>query len=237
MSEDRQSFEELEGSSALEVLSWTFERFDLRRVALACSFGVEDMALLDLCDELGRFPRIVSLDTGRLPEQTHLLIDQARARYPKAAIEVFCPDASEVQSMVESRGQNLFYADVASRKLCCDVRKVRPLRRALHGCDAWITGLRRAQSADRSAVKKAAHDPAFGLLKICPIADWSDEEVWQRVRARKVPYNLLHDDGYPSIGCAPCTRAVKPGEDARAGRWWWEQPTAAKECGLHPAKR
>lgn len=228
---------ELESLPAAELLRWAFDHFDRKSLVFACSFGVEDMALLDVCDELGRFPRVISLDTGRLPQETHDLVDRARKRYPTAGIEVLSPDAGEVEDMVRVHGQNLFYTDVGCRKLCCDIRKVRPLRRALAGAGAWITGLRRAQSADRASVPKAQHDPVFGLLKLSPLADWTDEQIWERVRGRNVPYNALHDAGYPSIGCEPCTRAVKPGEDARAGRWWWELPTAAKECGLHHTRQ
>jgi phosphoadenosine phosphosulfate reductase len=134
--------------------------------------------------------------------------------------------------MVEQHGMNLFYHSVENRKLCCGIRKMEPLRRALSGLDAWITGLRREQSVTRTAVHKIEWDEGNTLVKVNPLVDWTHDEVWTYIRAHNVPYNALHDRGYPSIGCGPCTRAVQPGEHERAGRWWWEHPES-KECGLH----
>ena len=224
----------LEGLPAQEAVRWALDRFPSGKVALASSFGAEDCALLDLCAELGRFPRVVTLDTGRLPEATHAVMDELRRKYGALglSIELFFPDAREVEAMTSQKGPNLFYESVENRALCCDIRKVRPLRRALAGCQAWMTGMRRAQSSARAAAAKVEWDGAFGLIKVNPLADWSEAQVWERLRARGVPYNRLHDQGYPSIGCAPCTRAVAPGEDPRSGRWWWEN-AALKECGLH----
>lgn len=223
---------ELERAAPAELLRWAMEQFQAPSLAMACGFGAEGMALLDFCSELGRYPRVFTLDTGRLPQQTYDLMERARRRYPDAAVQVYCPDASDLEDMVARRGPNLFYENVESRKLCCEIRKVRPLRRALHGCRAWITGLRRAHSEGRAQIGKVEWDETNSLVKINPLADWTDEQLWRRVREKDIPYNTLHDLGYPSVGCDPCTRPVQPGEDPRAGRWWWESDTQ-KECGLH----
>jgi len=199
--------------------------------AFASSFGVEDMALLDLIDHLGLDVDVFTLDTGRLPEETHDLIARARRDY-RRPIRVLFPDASEVEAYVAEHGNNAFYDSIELRKRCCEIRKLAPLRRALRGKRLWITGLRREQSVTRADVAVLAHDAANGLMKLSPLADWSEQEVWAYVEKFDVPINRLHRQGYPSIGCAPCTRAVQPGEDPRAGRWWWEQP-ASRECGLH----
>lgn len=221
---------ELEGKSAEEVLSWALARFPGGKLVLATSFGAEDMVLLDMCSSLRKFPRVVTLDTGRLPQETYDLMESAKERYG-AELEAHHPDAAELRALIETHGPNLFYRSVDLRRLCCGVRKVAPLRRALAGCGAWITGLRRGQSPERSETGVARWDEGFGLLKLSPLWDWSEEAVWARVKQRDIPVNRLHRDGYRSIGCAPCTRAVRPGEDERAGRWWWE--TGTKECGLH----
>ncbi len=199
---------------------------------LASSFGAEDMVVLDLIARDGLAIGIFTLDTGRLPRETHALIAQVRRRYG-LAIEVFAPWPDSVGAFVEQYGADGFYEGVEQRKGCCAVRKVEPLRRALAGKRGWITGLRREQAESRTAIVEAEQDPVHGKWKFSPLADWSAEDVWAYLRANKVPYNALHDRGYPSIGCDPCTRAIKPGEHPRAGRWWWEQDTARKECGLH----
>jgi len=219
-----------------DLLRWGLQTFG-DRVALASSFGAEDMVLIDMLFQLSDRPRIFTLDTGRLPQETYDAIEAVRTRYG-ARIEVYAPQAHALEEMVRVHGPNLFYRSVALRKVCCQVRKVEPLQRALAGLDAWISGLRRAQAVTRARIARVEIDAANGgLVKINPLADWSWEQVWTYMRARNVPYNALHDRGYSSIGCAPCTRAVQPGEDLRAGRWWWEQD-AQKECGLHvPAPR
>ena len=199
--------------------------------AFASSFGAEDMVLLDLIDDLGLEVDVFTLDTGRLPEETHDLIARARRDY-RRPIRVMFPDAAEVEAFVAAHGNNAFYDSIELRKRCCEIRKLVPLRRALQGKRLWITGLRREQSITRADVAILAQDAANGLMKLNPLADWSEQEVWAYVEKFDVPTNLLHRRGYPSIGCAPCTRAVQPGEDPRAGRWWWEQP-ASRECGLH----
>jgi phosphoadenosine phosphosulfate reductase len=199
---------------------------------LASSFGAEDMVVLDLIARDGLAIGIFTLDTGRLPRETHALIAEVRRRYG-LAIEVFAPWPDSVGAFVEQYGADGFYEGVEQRKGCCAVRKVEPLRRALAGKRGWITGLRREQAESRTAIVEAEQDPVHGKWKFSPLADWSAEDVWAYLRANKVPYNALHDRGYPSIGCDPCTRAIKPGEHPRAGRWWWEQDAARKECGLH----
>ena len=200
--------------------------------ALASSFGAEDMVVLDLIARDGLAIGIFTLDTGRLPRETHALIAEVRRRYG-IEIDVFSPWPDSVGAYVEQHGIDGFYANVEARKACCAVRKVEPLNRALARKRGWITGLRRDQAESRAALAEVEHDAARGLWKFNPLADWSSAEVWEYLRANRVPYNALHDRGYPSIGCEPCTRAVKPGEHPRAGRWWWEQAGARKECGLH----
>jgi phosphoadenosine phosphosulfate reductase len=175
--------------------------------------------------------RVFSLDTGRLPAETYELIAEAERHYGRR-LEVVVPRHDTVQSFVAGFGINGFYDSVEARKACCHARKVEPLQRALAGKQAWITGLRAAQSQTRDMIKVVGFDKANGLVKISPLADWSEREVWVYLRANRVPYNRLHDRNYPSIGCAPCTRAVVAGEDIRAGRWWWESADT-KECGLH----
>ncbi len=221
-------------ASASEIVDWATRSFG-SGAAFACSFGAEDMVLLDL---IARSPvgargaiRWFTLDTGRLYEETYGLMQTARSRYG-LPLEVYTPAASELEPLLARGGPNLFYDSVENRKACCQVRKVAPLDRALRGAEAWIVGLRREQSTDRASVEKLSRDPMHrNIWKICPLADWTDAEVQEYVRARNVPTNPLHSKGFLSIGCAPCTRAVAPGEDPRAGRWWWE--TGVKECGLH----
>jgi phosphoadenosine phosphosulfate reductase len=212
------------------VLRLALERFG-RGVALSSSFGAEDMVLIDMLMKIDSKARIFTLDTGRLPQETYSLIDATREKY-SAAIEVFFPEPDAVQNMVAAHGMNLFYHSVENRKWCCGVRKMEPLRRALSGLDAWITGLRREQSVTRTTVHKIEWDEGNKLVKVNPLVEWTHDDVWKYIRDNNVPYNALHDRGYPSIGCAPCTRAVQPGEHERAGRWWWEHPET-KECGLH----
>ncbi len=202
---------------------------------LAASFGAEDMVLIDLLAR-HRLPiGVFTLDTGRLPEETQSLIHVTARRYG-LAITVVAPDAGEVERYVSTHGPNAFYDSRALRLECCAIRKVRPLARVLAGQRAWITGQRRAQSATRRALPLQEWDAEHGIHKFNPLADWSDDAVWTYVRTHDVPYNALHDRGYPSIGCAPCTRAITPGEDSRAGRWWWESDEH-RECGLHTHRR
>ena len=223
---------DLEGSTATEIVSWALERFE-SRLSLACSFQAEGSVLIDLMHRVrGNDFRVFTLDTGRLNQETYDCMDAIRERYG-VKIEVFFPEAGAVEKLVRENGMNLFYDSVDLRKSCCAVRKVEPLNRALKDLDAWMTGLRREQAVTRADVRKIEVDKDHGgIVKINPLVDWSHEEVWAYIRKNNVPYNRLHKQGYPSIGCAPCTRAVEPGEDLRAGRWWWENPNT-KECGLH----
>jgi phosphoadenosine phosphosulfate reductase len=200
--------------------------------AFASSFGAEDMVLLDLLASDARRIPAFTLDTGRLPRETHDLIERARARYG-VAIEIVRPLPQAVEGYVAAHGIDGFYEGIAQRRACCEVRKVEPLRRALAGQRSWITGLRRAQSEGRQELAAASFDIATRVWKFNPLVEWGDEDVWSYLREHDVPYNVLHDRGYPSIGCEPCTRAVKPGEHPRAGRWWWESEAVRKECGLH----
>lgn len=203
-------------------------------VTFANSFGAEDMVLTDLILG-GKLPiEIFSLDTGRLPPETYTLMGEVEKRYG-IHIKVYFPNAMSVEQLVRTHGINLFYQSVELRKACCGVRKMEPLARALAGKRAWVTGLRAAQSVTRSALAVREFDAGNGLEKFNPLSDWSEAEVWAYIRINDVPYNALHDQFYPSIGCAPCTRAIALGEDIRAGRWWWEDPES-KECGLHAKK-
>ena len=200
-------------------------------LAFANSFGAEDMVLTDLILSNALPITVFSLDTGRLPAETYSLIGEVERRYGKK-LEIYFPDAGAVEAFVRSHGINAFYDSVELRKACCGVRKMEPLRRALAGRKAWITGLRAAQSVTRAGLPVRETDTANGLEKLNPLTDWTETEVWAYIRINEVPYNALHDQFYPSIGCAPCTRAIALGEDVRAGRWWWENPET-KECGLH----
>ena len=201
--------------------------------ALASSFGAEDMVLIDLLAAAALPITVFTLDTGRLPEETHALIDRVRNLY-RLDIDIYFPDAPALEPFVRSHGINAFYESPLLRERCCAIRKTEPLARALAGKQAWITGLRRGQSITRRAIAVEEFDALHGIAKFNPLADWTRDDVWSYVKAHRVPYNALHDRGYASIGCAPCTRAIEPGEDERAGRWWWEHPER-KECGLHRA--
>lgn len=222
---------EFENKGADEVLGWAFENLH-PRIALASSFQAQGMVLIDKLMNISREGRVFTLDTGRLNQETYDVMDEVRKRYG-AKVEVVFPDKGEVEEMVREYGVNLFYKGKDNRLLCCDIRKVRPLKKFLSGLDGWITSIRRDQTTNRADAMKFEIDEANGgILKVNPLVDWTIEQVWDYIRQNKVPYNKLHDMGYPSIGCAPCTRAVQPGEDERAGRWWWENDSD-KECGLH----
>jgi phosphoadenosine phosphosulfate reductase len=221
----------LEGLGAEEILIWAIKNFH-PRLALSCSFGnAEGLVLLDLMHRIEPASRVYVLDTGRLPQATYDLIDRVRDRYDKH-VEVVFPDAAAVEAMVRERGMNLFYESLENRQLCCRLRKVEPNRRYLAELDAHVTGLRREQGVTRTDVRKVELDTDGRLVKINPLADWSHDQVWSYVREHGVPVNRLHAEGYPSVGCAPCSRAVQPGDDPRSGRWWWENADT-RECGLH----
>jgi thioredoxin-dependent adenylylsulfate APS reductase len=222
---------DLEGADAEAVLAWAFERFP--RVAVVASFQAESVVLIDMASRLRPGVDVITLDTGRLPQETHDLIDTVRNRFT-VTLNVVSPDPTELAEMSRTHGVNLFYLSPELRHTCCDVRKTRPLARALAGYDAWVTGLRREQSAIRRATPVVSRDEGHGgIVKVAPLVGWRREDVWAHVRARDLPSHALYASGYTSIGCAPCTRATRPGEDERAGRWWWEGDSI-KECGLHP---
>ena len=204
---------------------------DFSPVCFANSLGAEDMVLTDIIARNGLDVSMFSLDTGRLPQETYDLMQAVRKHYA-ISLQVYFPDNARVEEYVVQRGINGFYDSLENRKGCCFVRKVEPLRRALVGYGAWITGMRRDQAVTRGTLKISAYDADFGLQKFNPLLDWTNKEVWTYIRQQDVPYNKLHDQFYPSLGCAPCTRSISPGEDIRAGRWWWEHPEN-KECGLH----
>lgn len=211
----------------------TLERIagDFSPAVFASSLAAEDMVLTDLILK-ARLPiAIFSLETGRLHPETLAVLDAVKARYGYD-VQLYRPQTEAVDAYVAQNGKDAFYNSIEMRRECCRIRKVEPLGRALAGKKAWVTGQRRAQSATRSDLSVQEDDPAHGMVKFNPLADWSEDDVWNYIRANDVPYNALHDQGFPSIGCAPCTRAIQPGEDVRAGRWWWENPES-KECGLH----
>ena len=201
-------------------------------LVFASSFGAEDVVLLDLISQYAPDTRIITLDTGRLPQATYDVIDACRDKY-SLEIQVFFPDHTEVEQMVRNDGLNLFYQSLEKRKLCCEIRKIHPLRRALSGAQAWVTGLRSAQADTRQGMTAIEDDQQFGIKKYNPLLSWSHTDIWDYIHAHDVPYNSLHDQHYPSIGCACCTRAITVGEDPRSGRWWWEREDGVAECGLH----
>jgi phosphoadenosine phosphosulfate reductase len=220
----------LQHSAPEEVLQYFLLEFE-GKVALSSSLGSEDQVLSHMLARIAPQARIFTLDTGRLFPESYDLIHRTQERYG-IKIQVYFPANGDVEPMVAEKGINLFYASIENRKQCCHVRKIIPLQRALSGLDAWICGLRREQSPTRDAVNVVEWDEVNGLIKVNPLADWTNDQVWEYIHANKVPYNPLHDKGFVSIGCQPCTRAIMPGEDQRAGRWWWENPET-KECGLH----
>jgi phosphoadenosine phosphosulfate reductase len=217
-------------SGAEEIIAWFLQEFD-GRVAVSSSMSAEDQILTHMAVAVDPSVEIFTLDTGRLFPETYDLIQRTNERYG-IKIRVYFPDYREVEEMVNTKGINLFYESEANRKLCCDVRKLRPLARALKPLDAWICGLRTEQSVTRILTQHVEWDDKNGLIKVNPLSEWLEKDVWKYIRENDIPYNPLHDKGFPSIGCQPCTRAVKPGEDLRSGRWWWETPEK-KECGLH----
>lgn len=224
-------FTTFESQTPQEILKWALDRYG-SRVGLASSFGLEDMVLIDMASKIDPACTVFTLDTGRLPEETYQTMDRVRSHYG-IAIQSYFPQSHAVEKLEREKGFFSFKESLENRKECCAIRKVEPLGRALATLDAWITGIRRDQNVTRTDISKVSEDGDHPpLVKINPIADWSLEQVEEYVKENKVPTNPLHKFNYPSIGCAPCTRPVKEGEDIRAGRWWWENPDH-KECGLH----
>ncbi len=201
------------------------------KIALSSSLGIEDQVLTHLVCNIDKSAKIFTLDTGRLFPETYDLIHRTNHKYG-IRMTVYFPDAGQVETMVNSKGINLFFESVENRKLCCNLRKIEPLKRAFAGLEVWICGLRREQSVTRQNMQRIEWDEANGIIKLNPLIEWTEDEVKEFIKTHGIPYNPLHDKGFPSIGCQPCTRAIFPGEDIRAGRWWWENPDT-KECGLH----
>lgn len=221
------------GFSAEEVIAYFIDRY-AGKIGLASSLSIEDQALTDMvrkADPNGERCRIFTLDTGRLFPETYSLIERTNMHYG-IPMQVMFPNFVEVEKMVAQDGVNLFYQSIEKRRHCCHIRKIEPLKRAFEGLDVWICGLRRAQSVTRAAMQVVEWDQSNGMIKINPLIEWSEQQTWDYIKKHGIPYNTLHDKGFTSIGCQPCTRAVKEGEDIRAGRWWWENPEQ-KECGLH----
>ncbi len=215
---------------AEEILSFFSDQYG-NELAFATSLGAEDQVLTYLLSQINKDVRIFTLDTGRLFPETIDLIDKTNKLYD-INISVYFPEFSQVEKMVNSKGINLFYESIENREECCHIRKIIPMKRALKGVKAWVSGLRSEQSVTRQDLSVVSWDEKFGLVKINPLLNWTETQLWDFIKIHDIPYNELHDKGYPSIGCQPCTRAVEPGEDVRGGRWWWEMPEN-KECGLH----
>lgn len=226
--------EEMKGRSAQEILAFFINEYD-GKVALGTSLGAEDQVLTDMIVKVDPSTKIFTLDTGRVFSETYQTLDDTNKKYG-INIEVYFPNSERVERMVNEKGINLFYDNIENRKTCCNVRKIEPLTRAMTGVDVWVTGIRREQSITRILTEVVEFDHINGKLKINPLLEWTEEDLWDYIKANNVPYNKLHDNGFPSIGCQPCTRAIESGEDVRAGRWWWETPEQ-KECGLHKNNR
>ena len=231
--ETQQLSAQFQGKPPQQLLKWASEKFG-SGLTVCSSFQAEGVSIIDMAWRVNPAIRVFTIDTGRTPQETYVLMDKIREKYG-IEIEVYLPDAVEVEQMVKELGVNLFYKSITNRFMCCDVRKVHPLNKVLatRNIDAWVAGLRRTQGETRSKVGIVEFDKAHGgLVKLNPLAEWTSEQVWDYIKANDVPYNELYDKGFTSIGCWPCTRAIKPGEDERAGRWWWELD-AAKECGIN----
>jgi thioredoxin-dependent adenylylsulfate APS reductase len=227
----RAAAERFERASAERLIEWALDRFH-PRLAISAAGGVDGMAIIDMAWRIRPDVRVFTLDTGRLPAETYALFEEVRERYG-IDVEFEHPDRDEIARLVNREGPNLMYRSVDLRLACCEIRKVAPLKRKLQTLDAWLSGLRREQWRTRTSIAKVELDRDHGgIVKINPLADWRADDVWDYVRTNDVPYHELFDHGYASIGCAPCTRPVEPGESERAGRWWWERDTD-KECGIH----
>lgn len=222
--------EELKDKTAEGILAYFINTYE-GKVGLATSLGAEDQILTEMIAAIDSKTKIFTLDTGRVFPETYKVLDDTNKKYD-LNIEVYFPNSTKVEEMVNSNGINLFYDSIENRKLCCGIRKIEPLKRALNEIDVWVTGLRKDQSVTRFFTPLVEWDEANQVIKVNPLLAWSEKDVWKYIKEKEVPYNELHDNGFPSIGCQPCTRAIGKGEDVRAGRWWWELPEQ-KECGLH----
>ena len=227
--------DQLKGKSPEEILRWALTEFDPDRIALATSFSIEDQVLTHIMSKISRTARIFTLDTGRLFQETYTVMQHTTEKYG-VHFEVCFPDAGDVAELVSKKGPNLFYDSIKNRKKCCEVRKIKPLKKVLATADAWVCGLRQGQSVTRTKLEAIEWDTAFGIYKINPLYDWTEEDVWDFICDNEIPFNALYGEGFRSIGCAPCTRAIGADDDVRAGRWWWESPEL-KECGLHSAPK
>ena len=226
----KQLNEDLENKSAQEVIEFFLKNYKYSS-ALSSSLAAEDQVLTDIILKEYKEAKIFTLDTGRLHPETYDVMDATNLKY-NIKLDVYFPKETDVQELYKTQGINGQYESIENRKTCCGIRKIEPLKRALKGLDIWFTGLRSSQSVTRTQMQLVEWDEGFNLIKVNPLILWNEDDVWNYIKENKVPYNKLHDIGFPSIGCAPCTRAVKDGEDIRAGRWWWENPEH-KECGLH----
>lgn len=221
----------LKDKSPVEVIRWAYETYG-NKLTFASSFGAEDVVLCHMISEISKEIEVFFLDTGRLHQETYKTVEHIKNKY-NFPIKTYFPSNEQVEEMVNEYGPNHFFNSVESRKQCCQIRKIGPLKRALNSKDAWITGLRSAQSVTRTDMAVIEWDSSGkGLYKLNPLIHWTEKDVWNYIEANKVPFNELHKKGFPSIGCAPCTRPIQPGEDVRAGRWWWENENV-RECGLH----
>ena len=221
---------EFKNSDTKEILEFFLKAYK-GKIAFSSSFGAEDQVLTEMILKIDADAEIFTLDTARLPYETYDVMDKTNLKY-KTKIKVYFPKSSDIENLYKNQGINGFYESIENRKECCYVRKIAPLKRALEGVEVWITGLRAQQSISRQEMELFEWDEANGVIKLNPLLLWSHEDVWTYIRSNNIPYNALHDKSYPSIGCAPCTRAVLDNEDIRSGRWWWESPEQ-KECGLH----
>ena len=222
--------QKFKNSSPEEILEYFIKNSE-ENIALSSSFGAEDQVITDMMLNIDKNANIFTLDTGRLPYETYNVMDSTNLKY-NIKVNVYFPNDNDVEDLYKTQGINGFYESIENRKACCYVRKIAPLKRALKGLDIWVTGLRASQSITRETMATFEYDVGNDVIKFNPLIDWNEKDVWDYIQENNVPYNKLHDQGYPSIGCAPCSRAIKEGEDVRSGRWWWENPEH-KECGLH----
>jgi phosphoadenosine phosphosulfate reductase len=223
--------EGFENSTATSIIDRIYELFDVNDVKLSTSFGAEGLVLIHLVAQAVEHPRVFTIDTGRNFQETYDVWQEVMEKY-KIPIEVYYPDPEDIARLNDQAGPNMFYKSVDNRKQCCFVRKVKPLKKALKDAKVWISGLRREQGITRNELDIISWVEEHQVFKVCPLANWFESNVWDMIRNNQIPYNKLHDKGFPTIGCAPCTRPVRPAEDKRSGRWWWEADEK-KECGIH----